>query len=149
MKCFKRLSVILPKFFAYLILGLSIIFVKTSGINAELLIMNTTNPPEIIEHLRIKVPEKYRDAWLIAEKHSWEKWLSQKQGFLGRKLFWDPQSEEATLLISWASRSEWKSISQDEIASVQESFEAIARNAIDQASGNPFPLVFEGELLPQ
>ena len=31
----------------------------------------------------------------------------------------------------------------------QERFETLAREATGQRQGNPFPLVFEGELLPQ
>ncbi len=103
----------------------------------------------VIEHLRLNVPRKMKTAWLLAEKSSWEPWLKQKKGFLGRQLFWDPGSEEATLLISWASKKDWKKIPQSEINSVQEDFEKIAREELGESSVNPFPLVFEGELLPQ
>ena len=36
-----------------------------------------------------------------------------------------------------------------EVETVQERFETLAREATGQRQGNPFPLVFEGELLPQ
>lgn len=103
----------------------------------------------IVEHLRLKVPKEYRRAWLIAEKQTWEPWLDKKKGFLGRKLFWDKNNEEATLLISWSSREQWKNIPQSEIEFVQKQFEEIARNEIGTEIENPFPLVFEGELLLQ
>jgi hypothetical protein len=34
------------------------------------------------------------------------------------------------------------------VEAVQERFEQLAREATGQGQGNPFPLVFEGELIP-
>ena len=103
----------------------------------------------VVEHLRLKVPQESRDHWMVAERGSWEPWLKQQPGFLGRDLFWDPATEEGTLLIRWNSREAWKSISMAEVETVQERFETLAREQTGQSQGNPFPLVFEGELLPQ
>ena len=36
-----------------------------------------------------------------------------------------------------------------EVETVQERFETLAREQTGQPHGNPFPLLFEGELLPQ
>ena len=104
----------------------------------------------VIEHLRISVPEQGREAWLEAERGSWEPWLAQQTGFLGRDLLWDPETEEGTLLIRWSSRQAWKAIPSLEVEEVQACFERLARDAmaLSQAMDNPFPLVFEGELLP-
>ena len=104
----------------------------------------------VIEHLRISVPEQGRQAWLEAERGSWEPWLAQQTGFLGRDLLWDPETEEGTLLIRWSSRQAWKAIPSEEVDEVQARFEQLARKemALSQAMDNPFPLVFEGELLP-
>ena len=102
----------------------------------------------VVEQLRVQVPSQDRQAWLKAERSSWEPWLNKQKGFIGRELFWDPQSEEATVLIRWSSREAWKAIPQQEVASVQERFEQLARESTGQRNGNPFPLVFEGELLP-
>ena len=103
----------------------------------------------VVEHLRIHVPNQARAVGMKAEKGSWEPWLAQQDGFLGRDLLWDPETEEGTLLIRWASREQWKAIPLAEVARVQERFEALAREGTGQLEGNPFPLVFEGELLPQ
>lgn len=103
----------------------------------------------VVEHLRIQVPEQARDAWMEAERGSWEPWLAQQKGFLGRDLLWDPSTEEGTLLIRWSSREAWKAIPQEEVEAVQQRFELIARQALGQDQGNPFPLVYEGELLTQ
>ena len=105
----------------------------------------------VVEHLRIQVPDQARDAWMEAEQQSWEPWLAQQEGFLGRDLLWDPSTEEGTLLIRWSSREAWKAIPQEEVEAVQQRFERIARQVLgqDQGQENPFPLVYEGELLPQ
>ena len=102
-----------------------------------------------IEHLRISVPAQGRDAWLEAERGSWEPWLAQQSGFLGRDLLWDPETEEGTLLIRWSSRQAWKAIPSEQVAEVQNRFEQLAREAmaLPQEMDNPFPLVFEGELI--
>ena len=102
----------------------------------------------VVEHLRVQVPAEAREAWLEAERGSWEPWLQQQEGYLGRDLLWDAEREEGTLLIRWASREQWKSISEEEVEAVQERFEQLARAATGQRQGNPFPLVFEGELVP-
>ncbi|WP_254996260.1 TIGR03792 family protein [Cyanobium sp. Aljojuca 7D2] len=102
----------------------------------------------VVEHLRLKVPAEARQAWIDAEKGSWEPWLAQQDGFLDRQLLWDPTTEEGTLLIRWASRDQWKAIPEQDLEAVQERFEQLARQATGAQQGNPFPLVFEGELLP-
>lgn len=103
----------------------------------------------VIEHLRLSVPEQGREAWLEAERGSWEPWLAQQIGFLGRDLLWDPETEEGTLLIRWSSRQAWKAIPSEQVAEVQDRFERLAREAmaLPQEMDNPFPLVFEGELV--
>ena len=102
----------------------------------------------VVEHLRVKVPEEGRQAWLAAEQGSWEPWLAQQDGFLDRQLLWDAEREEGTLLIRWASKDQWKSIPAEAVVAVQERFEQLARQATGTSAGNPFPLVFEGELQP-
>jgi uncharacterized protein (TIGR03792 family) len=103
----------------------------------------------VVEHLRVKVAADAVNDWLEAEQGSWEPWLAAQPGFLDRQLLWDPEREEGTLLIHWASRDQWKAIPQAEVEQVQQRFEHLARLATGRGQGNPFPLVFEGELLPQ
>tara|TARA_Y100001968_G_scaffold332745_1_gene392058 strand:- start:5244 stop:5687 length:444 start_codon:yes stop_codon:yes gene_type:complete len=132
----------------FLVFGL--FFCKTQAAISSPYINLINNKPAVIEHLRIQVPREYRKAWLIAEKGSWAPWLAKKKGFLGRQLFWDPQNQEATLLISWSSYEDWKSISQLEIDLVQKEFEKIASDELlIEEKENIFPLIYEGELLPQ
>ncbi len=104
---------------------------------------------EIIEYLRLNVPIKEKEAWILSESESWGPWLEKKDGFLGRQLLWDEHREEAILLISWESRYQWKSIPKEEIDDVQDLFEKLARDKTGKKSGNPFPIKSQGELLPQ
>lgn len=103
----------------------------------------------LVEHLRIKVPADAVQDWIQAERGSWEPWLEAQPGFLDRQLLWDPEREEGTLLIHWRSRDDWQAIPDQEIARVQQRFEQLAQDLTGSQQGNPFPLLFEGELLPQ
>lgn len=114
----------------------------------------------VVEHLRVHVPAAARAAWLEAEQGSWEPWLQQQPGFLGRDLHWDGDKEEGQLLIHWASREQWLAIPRQELGVVQERFERLAHAALLRLGAtahlaeqpglgvNPFPLVYEGELPP-
>jgi uncharacterized protein (TIGR03792 family) len=114
----------------------------------------------VVEHLRLKVPTRWLSAWQEAEQGSWEPWLHSQPGFLRRDLFWDQEHQEGILLIHWASREQWKSIGPAELERVQQRFEDLARAAVERdgatmvggetrsGGGNPFPLLFSGELMP-
>ena len=99
----------------------------------------------VTEELRLTVPKEFRAAWLQAEKNVWEPWLSSKDGFLGRQLFWDKEKEEALILVNWESKKLWKSIPMSEVILVQEKFERNVKNALN-IGDNPFKLIYEGEL---
>ena len=137
------------RFFLINVIALSTFFGNVKSIEAEPFLKANFPKTSIVEHLKLGVPKQFKNAWLKAEKGSWEPWLLKQDGFLGRQLFWDPKVEEATLLIGWESRAVWKSISQTEINLVQQDFEKIARKETGETSGNPFPLIFEGELNPE
>ena len=134
------------------VIGLVLTLVMLAG-HADVAIAGVELPSgeydvAVVEHLRVKVPSEARQAWLEAERGSWDPWLAEQPGFLGRELLWDGDREEGTLLIRWASREQWKQIPEAEIETVQEHFEQLARQATGQSQGNPFPLLFEGELQP-
>jgi len=134
------------------VMGLVLTLVMLAG-HADVAIAGVELPSgeydvAVVEHLRVKVPSEARQAWLEAERGSWDPWLAQQPGYLGRELLWDSEREEGTLLIRWASREQWKQIPEAEIEAVQELFEQLARKATGQSQGNPFPLLFEGELQP-
>ena len=137
------------RFLFVILIIISTVFGNVKNIQAESLLKVNFPKESIVEHLKLDVPKQFKNSWLKAEEGSWEKWLLKQDGFLGRQLFWDPKGEEATLLIGWESRAVWKNISQSEINLVQQDFEKIARKETGQRSGNPFPLIYEGELNPE
>ena len=148
-KRFSSFLRLFPKCLA-LVMGVLIsAFVNTQEVSSSMLGMTDNNDQPVIEHLRLHVDDQNRQAWLDAEQGSWEQWLATKKGFRGRKLFWDPLREEAIVMITWSSLSQWKAIPQGEIDAVQERFEHLARQKTGQETGNPFPLTYEGKLLPQ
>lgn len=132
-----------------MILGVTVVLLTSHAapVRAAFAEPDGTYDVVVVEHLRLKVPAEARQAWISAEQGSWEPWLAQQKGFLDRQLLWDPATEEGTLLIRWADREHWKAISPHEVQVVQERFEQLARAATGESDGNPFPLVFEGELL--
>ena len=147
-----RKNNVIPKIFRLLFISLiffSTFFGKVTNTQAESLLKVGFPQESIVEHLKLEVPKKFKKAWIKAEEGSWEPWLLKQDGFLGRQLFWDPKDEEATLLIGWKSRAIWKNISQKEINIVQQDFERIARKETGEITGNPFPLIYEGELNPE
>ena len=147
-----RKEIFIEKIVRFLFISVIVLFTifgNVTNIQAESRLKVNFPKKSIVEHLKLDVPKKFKNAWLKAEKGSWEPWLLKQDGFLGRQLFWDPKEEEATLLIGWESRAVWKSISQTEINLVQHDFEKIARKETGEQSGNPFPLIFEGELNPE
>ena len=99
----------------------------------------------VIEELRLKVPANAKAAWQNAEKEIWDPWLSSKDGFIGRQLFWDKEKEEALVLVTWKNKNLWKSIPMSEVNIVQAKFEDNVKNALN-ISKNPFKLIYEGEL---
>ena len=142
----------IENFFRFLFVSLiflSTIFGNVKNIQAESLLQVNFPKESIVEYLKLDVPKKFKNSWLKAEVESWEPWLLKQDGFLGRQLFWDPKVEEATLLIGWESKEIWKKISHSEINLVQNDFEKIARKETGTTHGNPFPLIYEGELNPE
>jgi uncharacterized protein (TIGR03792 family) len=104
----------------------------------------------VIEQLRLKVPESQVHTWLEAEQQTWQPWLEDQEGFLGRDIAWDPALEEGQLLIHWATRDQWKAIRADDVEAVQREFESVVNAALGRSATaeSPFPLVLEAELLP-
>ena len=102
----------------------------------------------VVEELRLSVPLKYKETWLKAEEEVWEPWLAQQEGFLGRQIFYNVDTEEALLLVSWKSRYLWKNIKTEEVNKMQSIFEENIKKSLE-IENNPFELIYEGELFEQ
>ena len=102
----------------------------------------------VTEELRLEIPSKFKEVWLNAEKEVWEPWLSIQEGYLGRKIYWDKEREEALILVKWKNKRLWKSISMNEVNAIQKKFEENVKNSLN-LNVNPFQLIYEGELVDQ
>ena len=102
----------------------------------------------VYEQLRLKVPSDYKTTWLKAEKDIWDPWLSNKDGFLGRQIFWDKEKEEALILVNWKNKKLWKSIPINKVNEIQEKFEENVKTSLNM-NVNPFKLIYEGELFEE
>ena len=102
----------------------------------------------VTEELRLLVPSEYKDIWIKAEKEVWDPWLANKKGFLGREIFYNKEKEEALVLVKWANKKLWKSISFKEVNQIQSIFEENVKNDL-KLDRNPFELIDEGELYIQ
>jgi len=131
--------------FCLILICLIVLIFQSDIPNLNALPMDNYQGEMVTEELRLKVPADAKAAWLNAEKEIWDPWLSSKDGFLGRQLFWNQKKEEALILVNWKSKKLWKSISISEVNVVQKKFEDNVKTALN-VSKNPFELIYEGEL---
>ena len=137
---FKNLIIM---FFALILI---LVFYSNSS-NAFDLSMNKIDE-NIVEELRLNVPNKYKDTWIKAEQEIWEPWLSKQDGFLGRQIFYNQKKEEALLLVKWKNRNLWKNISDEEVNNIQKIYEETVIGSLGVET-NPFEFIYEGELFEQ
>lgn len=106
---------------------------------------------QVMELLRLSVPADQRDVWMDGERSTWQPWLEEQDGFLGREIFWDAARAEGLVLVRWASREQWKAITDEEVQRLQGRFDSRVNTALGRRSddASPFPLVEATELHPQ
>jgi uncharacterized protein (TIGR03792 family) len=110
---------------------------------------NRIKAPGVVEYLLLSVPADQRQTWIAAERSSWEPWLKQQLGFLGRDLYWDQKRQQGVVVIQWASQAAWDGIAEEEVNRVQAQFERLARSRLGLQTGNPFPIIQSSSLVPQ
>ena len=133
------------KQFLYLCFFLTLLIFQSDNQIVKSLTMDNSKADIVYEQLRLEIPKDYKTIWLKAEKDIWEPWLSNKDGFLGRQIFWDKEKEEALILVKWKNKQLWKSIPMEEVNQIQKKFEEYVLSSIN-IDKNPFRLIFEGEL---
>ena len=131
--------------FCLVLICLVVLIFQSDIPNFKAITLDNIQGEMVIEELRLKVPADLKVAWLNAEKEIWEPWLSSQDGFLGRQLFWDKETEEALILVNWKSKKLWKSIPMSEVNVVQQKFEDNVKASLNVRE-NPFELIYEGEL---
>ena len=106
---------------------------------------------QVMELLRLSVPADQRDVWMDGERSTWQPWLEEQDGFLGREIFWDAGRAEGLVLVRWASREQWKAITDEEVQRVQGRFDSRVNKALGRRSddASPFSLIEATELQPQ
>ena len=132
----------------FLFILLIVFIVQTKFQIVSALTMENLKTEVVTEELRLKVPAKFKEVWLQAEKKIWDPWLSRQSGFLGRQIFWDKEKEEALILVKWENKKLWKNISMEEVNEIQESFEKNVQESL-QINENPFILIYESEIYSQ
>ena len=144
MKVIDLFKNLIRMFFALLLI--IIVFYSNSS-NAFDFPMNKIDE-NIIEELRLNVPNKYKETWIKAEEEIWEPWLSKQDGFLGRQIFYNQKKGEALLLVKWKNRNLWKNISDEEVNNIQKIYEEKVISSLGVET-NPFEFIYEGELFEQ
>ena len=136
------------KSFSFLLIFLFVFLYQSNSSMLKSLPMNNYQSGIVVEELRLKVPSKFKEVWLKAEKEIWEPWLSIQDGYLGRQIFWEKEKEEALILVNWENKKLWKSISTKKVNEIQEEFEENVKTSLN-LEVNPFQLIYEGELEKQ
>ena len=133
------------KLLCYVLIFLVSLIFQTDSQKLRALHMENYQNTIVVEELRLKVPSQFKEVWLEIEKKIWDPWLSSKDGFVGRQLFWNKKKEEALILVNWESKKLWKSIPMTEVNEIQEKFEDNVKTYLN-LDENPFKLIYEGEL---
>lgn len=77
----------------------------------------------VIEWLKIRVSAELREKYIQVDSQVWTPMLASCPGFLGKEIWLDPASStEIILIIRWASRQQWKSISSERLAETEQLF---------------------------
>ena len=61
----------------------------------------------VIEWLEFQVPAEKRTAFIERDEAVWTAALKQFQGFLGKEVWIDPETERVILVIRWQSQEAW------------------------------------------
>lgn len=75
----------------------------------------------VVEWLTFEVTPSERDEWLVVEEGVWSRFLETQPGFV-RKEMWIEEGDAGRVhaVIWWSSREEWKRITPERVAEVDE-----------------------------
>ena len=102
----------------------------------------------VVEVLQMPVSAGQRQCWRQAEEAHWEPWLEQQDGYRGRELLWDPERQQAVVLVGWQSQQQWDAIPASSIGSTEEAFNAQLRQCLGVKAEAPLPVSYTHLTLP-
>ena len=77
----------------------------------------------IIEWLKFKISPDRREEFIQKDTEIWTAAISAYPGYLGKEVWIDPNApEEVVILVRWATYQQWKSLSSDYLAKVEQEF---------------------------
>lgn len=77
----------------------------------------------VIELLKVKVAPELLEQYLQKDAEIWTQALARCPGFLGKEVWNNPnEPTEVILVIRWASRKQWKSISLELLDAIEQQF---------------------------
>ncbi|MBE9126622.1 MULTISPECIES: TIGR03792 family protein [unclassified Coleofasciculus] len=78
----------------------------------------------VIEWLKIRVSPELRENFIQKDSEIWNSMLASCPGFVSKEVWIDPGVPgELVLVIRWASREQWKSISLERLTKVEQQFD--------------------------
>ncbi|PIG91265.1 TIGR03792 family protein [Gloeocapsopsis sp. IPPAS B-1203] len=77
----------------------------------------------VIEFLKCQVNPDLREHYLQVDAEVWTKALAKCPGFLGKEVWLNPEeASEVVLVIRWATKEDWKSISEELLRQTEQKF---------------------------
>ena len=77
----------------------------------------------VIELLKVKVAPENRENYIQKDAEIWTQVLTHFSGFLGKEVWINPDDPtEVILVIRWATREQWKSISPEKLQLIEQQF---------------------------
>lgn len=102
----------------------------------------------VVEVLQMPVATAQQPCWRQAEEQIWEPWLEKQSGYRGRELLWDPERQQAVVLVGWANQAAWDAIPASSISRTEARFDGVLRRCLGNSASKPLPLQRTGSLQP-
>ncbi len=102
----------------------------------------------VVEVLQMPVATAQKSCWRQAEEQIWEPWLERQTGYRGRELLWDPERQQAVVLVGWSDQAAWDAIPASSISSSEARFDGVLRRCLGNGASKPLPLQRTGSLQP-
>jgi len=77
----------------------------------------------VIELLKFQVDPNLRESFIQKDAEIWTTALAKYPGFLSKEVWINPSNpSEVTLIVRWATREQWKAISQADLTAIESKF---------------------------